>query len=148
MITEEYPIFPSAVSTGLVTRRYHESWDFYTTHLGFRTIEERQDWVRLLHPGGAQLILLREEADHTPAELVSACDGRGMWLTLDVADVLAERDQFELEGINTQEVPSKKWWREGSFAVTDPNGLLVIITQRSSLVKATKCERSITINAA
>lgn len=148
MITDEYPVFPSAVSTGLVTRRYYESWDFYTTHLGFRTVEERSDWVRLLHHGGAQLILLREEADHTPAELVSASDGRGMWLTLEVADVSAERDQIELEGICTQDVPSKKWWREGSFAVADPNGLLVIVTPRPSLVKTTKCERSVTVDAA
>ena len=148
MTTDDFPVFPAAFFSGLVTQFYYESWDFYTTHLGFRTIEEHNDWVRLMHPSGAQLILLQEEADHTPSNLVSACEGRGHWLTLEVADPAAERIVLESAGLTIDDVPSDKWWREGSYAVTDPNGVLVIITRRASLVKATKCERSVVINAA
>lgn len=148
MTTDDFPVFPSAFFAGLVTRLYFESWDFYTTHLGFRTVEERNDWVKLLHPGGAQLVLLREEADHTPAELVSACEGRGLWLTLEVADPMTERSALESAGLPVEEVPSEKWWREGSFAVADPNGVLVIIAPRASLVKTTRCESRAAISAA
>lgn len=134
MTTDDFPVFPAAFFAGLVTRRFFESWDFYTTHLGFRTIEEREVWVRLLHPGGAQLALLREEAGDTPAELVGAMEGRGCWLTLEVADAAAERAALESNGVPTQPTPAAKWWRDGSFAVTDPNGLLVILTPRPPLV--------------
>lgn len=135
MTTDDFPIFPSAFFAGIVTRRYAESWDFYTTHLGFRTIEEHDHWVRLQHPGGAQLVLLREEADQTPAELVSATEGRGHWLTLEVADAAAERSALRAEGLTVQPVPAARWWRPGTFAVQDPNGVLVIITPRMSLVR-------------
>ncbi len=148
MTTDDFPVFPSAFFAGLVTRLYFESWDFYTTHLGFRTVEERNAWVRLMHPSGAQLVLLQEEADHTPSELVTACEGRGLWLTLEVADVAVERNALALEGLAVQAVPSEKWWREGSFAVTDPNGVLVIIAPRASSVRATKCESRSAISAA
>ena len=108
MTTDDFPIFPSAFFAGIVTRHLEASWEFYTTHLGFHTTDERNAWVRLLHPGGAQLILLREEADHTPAALVSACEGRGMWLTLEVADVVAECRVLAEAGLRVQAVPAEK----------------------------------------
>jgi len=148
MTTDDFPVFPAAFFAGLVTRLYYESWDFYTTHLGFRTVEERNSWVRLIHPSGAQLILLEEEADHTPSGLVTACEGRGHWLTLEVADPAAERAVLESAGLTVDDVPSGKWWREGSYAVTDPNGVLVIITRRASLVKATPCEQPTLVTSA
>jgi catechol 2,3-dioxygenase-like lactoylglutathione lyase family enzyme len=91
--------------------------------------------VRLLHPGGAQLVLLREEADGTPAELVSATNGRGLWLTLEVADAAAERAAFEQAGVPLCDVPPGRWWRAGSFAVRDPDGVLVLIAPRPSGVR-------------
>jgi len=146
MTNDDFPIFPSAFFAGIVTRRYLESWDFYTTHLGFRTIEEHDHWVRLQHHGGAQLVLLREEADQTPAELVSATEGRGHWLTLEVADAAAERNALRAEGLTVQSVPVARWWRPGTFAVQDPNGVLVIITPRASLVR--KATTSIAVESA
>jgi catechol 2,3-dioxygenase-like lactoylglutathione lyase family enzyme len=136
MTSDDWPIFPTAFFAGLVTRHFLESWAFYTTHLGFRTTDERNAYVRLMHPGGAQLVLLREEADHTPAELVSANNGRGLWLTLEVADVATEREALGAAGLRLQSVPSEKWWPAGSFSVADPDGVLVIIAPRKSLVRA------------
>ncbi len=148
MTADDFPVFPSAFFAGVVTRLYYESWDFYTTHLGFRTVEERNAWVRLLHPSGAQLVLLEEEADHTPSELVCASVGRGLWLTLEVADVALERNALVSEGVPVQDVPSEKWWCEGSFAVTDPNGVLVIITRRASVVRTAPRESREVITSA
>jgi catechol 2,3-dioxygenase-like lactoylglutathione lyase family enzyme len=135
MTTEDFPVFPAAFYAGIVTARYHETWDFYTTHLGFRTVEECDHWVRLQHPGGAQLVLLREEAGHTPADLVSATRGHGWWLTLEVADPVAERAALRAAAVPVQAVPTARWWRPDSFAVRDPNGVLVILTPRASLVR-------------
>ena len=135
MTTEDFPVFPAVFHAGIVTARYHETWDFYTTHLGFRTVEERDHWVRLQHASGAQLVLLREEAGDTPADLVSASRGHGWWLTLEVADAAAERAALRNADVPVQSVPTARWWRAGSFAVRDPNGVLVIITPRASLVR-------------
>jgi catechol 2,3-dioxygenase-like lactoylglutathione lyase family enzyme len=135
MTTDDYPVFPAAFHAGIVTARYHETWDFYTTHLGFRTVEERDHWIRLQHVSGAQLLLLREEAGHTPADLVSANRGHGWWLTLEVADPGVERAALRDAGVPVHVVPTARWWRAGSFAVRDPNGVLVIITPRASLVR-------------
>lgn len=134
MNPEDYPVFPAVFFTGLVTARFFETWDFYTAQLGFRTVEERGAWVRLLHPGGAQLVLLQEEADETPAELVSATDGRGLWLTLEVADPATERMALTAAGVAVHVVPQRRWWRPGTFAVRDPNGVMIMVTPRPSLV--------------
>lgn len=135
MIQSDFPIFPAPFFAGLVTRRLFATWDFYTERLGFRTMAEGGGRVRLLHPGGAQLVLLQEETGATPAELVSATNGRGWWLTLEVADVTAERRELEAMGVAVQSLPCAGGWPVGTFAVSDPDGVLVVIAPRDSSTK-------------
>jgi len=56
----------AAFYPGLVTAKFYKTWDFYTEQLGFHTIEESEDSVRLAHPSGAQLAILRHETDRQP----------------------------------------------------------------------------------
>lgn len=135
MHPQDFPIYPSPFVTGLVTARLFESWDFYTERLGFRTVAEGQGCVRLLHPCGAQLVLICEESGMTPAALVSAVEGRGFWLALEVADVATERSDLETAGLGIEDVPAAPCWPEGSFAVTDPNGVNVIVMPRAGAVR-------------
>ncbi len=131
MHTHEFPVFPSPFVTGLVTARLFETWDFYTERLGFRTVAEGQGSVRLLHPCGAQLVLIGEESGMTPASLVSAVEGRGLWLALEVADAAGERSSLEEVGLTIEDMPAAPCWPDGSFAVSDPNGVNVIIMPRA-----------------
>ncbi|MBP6506097.1 MAG: VOC family protein [Opitutaceae bacterium] len=135
MNPDDFPLFPSPFFAGLVTHRFFSTWDFYTERLGFRTVAESGAGVRLLHPCGAQLGLMPAETGETPAELVSGTNGRGFWLTLEVADAAAERMRLAVEGVPAQILPETTCWPRGAFAVSDPNGVLVVIVQRASLVK-------------
>lgn len=131
MSPDEFPVFPAPLHTGLVTPRLFATWDFYTEHLGFRTVYERRGCVQLFHPCGARLTLLQEEAGIAPAELVSATNGRGIWLALEVADAGAERRRLGEAGLSLKDLPENGPWPAAAFAVSDPNGVLVIITPRS-----------------
>lgn len=131
MSPEEFSVFPAPFHAGLVTPRLFATWDFYTEHLGFRTVHERRGCVQLFHPCGARLTLLQEEAGIAPAELVSATNGRGVWLTLEVADAGAERRRLRTAGLSPADLPENGPWPPAAFAISDPNGVLVIITPRA-----------------
>lgn len=117
--------FPS-----VVTSRFYETWDFYTAHLGFRTQCEHDAYVHLVHPDGAQFGVLREEIDGLPAELVSATDGRGIWLNLEVPDADAAHERLRAAGVDIVEEPEDKPWGSRQLLVRDPNGVLVAISHR------------------
>jgi uncharacterized glyoxalase superfamily protein PhnB len=119
---EGVPFYP-----GLVTANFYETWDFYTTHLGFRTLVEDDVFVQLAHPAGAQLAILRHELDGPAPELVSATDGRGYWLNLDVADADAEHARLCAAGVEIVAPPTDKPWGERMFVVRDPNGVLIAL---------------------
>ncbi len=120
----------NGLHTSLVTRRFYDSWDFYTAILGFKTLCECDVYVHLQHPSGAQLGLLQEEVDGVPAELIPATDGRGFWLNLDVADADAEYTRLRALGVEISEPPQDRPWGERSFEVRDPNGVVIFIGHR------------------
>lgn len=120
------PFYPN-----LVTAKFYETWDFYTTFLGFRTVAECGVYVHLAHPGGAQLGVLKHETDGSPVELISATDGRGFWVNLDVADADAEHERLRTAGAPIVMPPEDKPWGERMFIVRDPNGVLISIAHRS-----------------
>lgn len=121
------PFYPS-----VVTGKFFETWDFYAAQLGFRTMCESDAYVHLAHPSGAQLGVLRHELDGLglPAELVSATDGRGFWLNLDVADADAEHARLCAAGVDIVEPPEDKPWGDRQFIVRDPNGVLISIAHK------------------
>lgn len=114
----------------LVTGKFYETWDFYSAILGFTTVHECGDYVHLTHPSGAQFGLLKHEVDGAPAELISAVEGRGFWLSLGVPDADAEFARLNSLGVPIVEPPQDKPWGERHFAVRDPNGVLVYISHK------------------
>ncbi len=119
------PFYPS-----LVTGKFSETWDFYTTHLGFRTLCESDFYVQLMHPGGAQIGLLRHELNVPAPELVCGTDGRGFWLNLDVADADAALARLAAAGVEIAAEIADKPWGDRQFVVRDPNGVLIAISHR------------------
>jgi catechol 2,3-dioxygenase-like lactoylglutathione lyase family enzyme len=133
---------------GLVTARFYETWDFYTERLGFRTLDEDDHRVLLGHPSGVRLGILRHETDEQHAELVSATDGRGFWLNLDVADVDAMYQS--LSEVNVLGVQPLAAGPRGArfFTVHDPNGVLIRIARAQPVASAWGEELEIAKNAA
>jgi catechol 2,3-dioxygenase-like lactoylglutathione lyase family enzyme len=122
---EGSPFYP-----GVVTAKFYETWDFYTTHLGFRTVCECDAYVQLRHPSGAQLGVMRHELpDQFPA-LVSAVEGRGFWLNLNVADADAEHARMVAADVEIVSPPEDKPWGERHFVVRDPNSVLISLGHR------------------
>ena len=122
------PFYP-----GVVTAKFFETWDFYTAQLGFRTLCECDFYVQLVHPGGAQIAVLRHELDGPIPELVSATDGRGFWLNLDVADADFEHGRLAAAGVDVVAAPEDKPWGDRQFVIRDPNGVLISIAHRAEV---------------
>jgi predicted enzyme related to lactoylglutathione lyase len=121
------PFYP-----GIVTARFFETWDFYTTHLDFGTVHESNSELRLVHVSGVQLAVLREETDGQPAELVSATTGRGLWLSLDVADAESVYSRLLDAGVAVASPLEESVGGVGKrFTVRDPNGVLIFVAQKS-----------------
>ena len=126
---------PVPFSTGLVTARFYETWDFYTSQLGFGTLHENDDRVQLVLPSGAQLTILREETDGYPPELIPATSGRGFWLAVEVDDALKEYARLRSAGVEIASILADKAG-ERTFSVRDPNGVLVFVVERTGRVGA------------
>lgn len=122
----------AAFYPSIVTARFFETWDFYAAHLGFRTVAECDFYVHLQHPSGAQIGILRHELNGDTPELVTATDGRGFWLNLDVADADAEYARLISAGVGIAAEIEDKPWGDRQFMVRDPNGVLVAIAHRVS----------------
>jgi predicted enzyme related to lactoylglutathione lyase len=120
------------LSFGLVTERFYETWDFYTEHLRFRTLEESDDALVLVHPSGVRLGILRHETDAANPERVSATDGRGFWLNLAVEDVEAEFEHLSKAGALVVHALGAGEHTSPSFTLRDPNGVLIFVTQETA----------------
>ncbi len=134
-LTESRGSAPASARTfypGFVTARFYETWDFYTEKLGFRTVCEWDVYVRLQHTCGAELVILKEETDGQLSELISACDGRGFWLNMEVPDAEAEYHRLDATDVDIAYPLEEKPWGDRQFVVRDPNGILVFVTQRAT----------------
>lgn len=120
----------TAFFPGIVSADFFGTWDFYCAHLGFKTVAECDYYVQLMHPSGAQIAVLRHELDGPIPELVSATDGRGVWLNLTVADADAEHARLGAAGLQIVAPPEDKPWGERMFVIRDPNGVLITLSHR------------------
>jgi predicted enzyme related to lactoylglutathione lyase len=118
---------------GLVTAKFYETWDFYTEQLGFRTLDESDDRVRLIHASGAQLGILRHETDEQHSELVSATDGRGVWLSLEVTDIGELYEKLSHADVPIMQPLDRGPRNSESFVIRDPNGVLIFVTSASAV---------------
>lgn len=129
------PAAARAFYPGLVTARFYETWDFYTTHLGFRTVAEHDHYVHLVHPDGPQLGVLRHETDGQEAELICATRGTGFWINLAVDDADVAYVRLRAAGVSVGPPPEDKPWGERQFLVRDPNGVLIYLAQHIERAK-------------
>jgi catechol 2,3-dioxygenase-like lactoylglutathione lyase family enzyme len=115
---------------GIVTGLFYDTWDFYTTYLGFRTVAEHDTYVHLVHPDGPQLGLLREETDGQESELICATRGTGFWINLEVPNADEAYARLKDAGVPISHPPENKPWGERQFLVRDPNGVLIYLAQK------------------
>jgi len=83
----------------------------------------------LVHPSGVRLGILRHETDATNPERVSATDGRGFWLNLEVEDLQAEFERLRGAGAPLVQALGPGQQTSPSFTLRDPNGVLIFVSQ-------------------
>jgi catechol 2,3-dioxygenase-like lactoylglutathione lyase family enzyme len=110
---------------------YERSLEFYRDELGLRV---SGGWDRapgdrgaLLEAAGGIIEILEGPGDpHAPHE---AGPPRGGWIAIEVDDVDRAYQQAAARGVAMDEGLEDKPWGHRSFAVRDPDGMLVVLFQ-------------------
>ena len=120
------------LNAGIITPHLQETKEFYTSVLNFGIAYE-SDWFILFDTPGKkdQLAFLQPEHPSQQPIFKSKFDGRGIFLTIEVDDVL-----FEYVRVKSFQVPvevelRKEEWGDHHFSIIDPNGIGIDIVQYS-----------------
>ncbi len=121
-LLDAYPI--------IVTDRVRECRDFYTRWLGFQVAFEASWFVYLASGGERPHGIAFMAADH-PSQPPGpeTFTGKGMFLTLQVADAALEFDRLRKAGVSMAYALRDEPWGQRRFALLDPAGTWVDIVQ-------------------
>lgn len=114
------------LNAGIVTSKLKESRDFYIRVLNFGVTFEN-DFYMLLHTPGHQAevaFLLPDHASQQPL-FQPAFAGKGMFFTIEVADVDAEYKRIKALGVPIAVALRDEPWGDRHFAIVDPNGVAI-----------------------
>jgi catechol 2,3-dioxygenase-like lactoylglutathione lyase family enzyme len=112
------------LNAGIITAKLAESKIFYTEILGFGVSFENEFYL-LLHTPDKQAeisFLLPEHASQQPL-FKTAFNGKGMYLTIEVADVDKVYEAIKAKGADIKIAIRNEPWGDRHFALQDPNGV-------------------------
>ena len=112
----------------ITTEKITESRDFYVDHLGFSLVFE-QDWYVHLSNGDFQLAIMLPDHPSQPPLFQGAYPGKGLILSFETDDAAAAYEQFKAKGLDLKLDLRREDWGEIHFALEDPSGVAVNITQ-------------------
>ena len=122
-LEDAYPI--------VVTDKLAECRDFYTRRLGFNIGFEASWFVYLLSAGDQPRAIAFMAADHPSRPPgPETLSGKGMFLTLQVADVTAEFKRLSGTGVPIAYALRDEPWGQRRFGLVDPNGMWVDVVQQ------------------
>lgn len=107
---------------GIITNKLQESKEFYTKNLDF-SIKFENEWFVLLERGERELAFMQPNLEFQNPIFRGEYGGRGMWLTVEVADVEAEYERIQNLGVPIVVELRTEEWGETHFSVADPNGI-------------------------
>ena len=108
--------------------------EFYRTHLGFglgTSWPEDAPTFALLTRDGISLQFFVPANQSALPSRTAAPDDRPM-ITLDVSDARAFQAQLTKSGVAVEWGPEVYWYGRREFAIRDPNGYLVILSEETS----------------
>jgi len=120
------------LNAGIITERLTETRDFYVNTLGFGVTFENEFYVLLHTPGGKSEIsfLLPNHPSQQPL-FHAPFPGKGVYLTLEVADVDTLYDELKRKGVTIRIALRDEPWGDRHFAIEDPNGVGIDIVTYS-----------------
>lgn len=107
---------------GIVTSRLLESKEFYTKNLGF-SVKFENEWFVLLERDGRELAFMQPNLEFQNQIFRGEYGGKGLWLTVEVADVEAEYKRIQNLGVPIVVELRQEDWGETHFSIADPNGI-------------------------
>ena len=118
----------------ITTPALFEARDFYVTHFGFDVLFEASWFVYLSGTGdgetrGATLAFMHPDHPSNPPG-PEAFDGRGMILTVEVADASSVFDRVVKGGAPIVHPLTDEEWGQRRFMTRDPAGILVDVVQQ------------------
>lgn len=112
------------LNAGIITSKIAESKKFYTEILGFGVTFENDFYLLLHTPDASSSIsfLLPEHASQQPL-FRPAFNGKGVYLTIEVANVDELYQQLMAKGARVLIDIRNEPWGDRHFAIQDPNGV-------------------------
>ena len=104
-----------------------KSKEFYTETLNFEVVHQN-DWYLHLRSGGDEQVEIGFVASNHPSQpaiFQPVFDGKGVFYSLDVADVDAEYRKMKTAGVPIRLELREEPWGERHFAIADPNGVIL-----------------------
>jgi uncharacterized glyoxalase superfamily protein PhnB len=114
-----------------ITKELKASKEFYTTWLDFDVVFEASWFVYMQTKGERKLTLaLIDEKHPSTPPAYGAFNGRGSFLTLQVANATALYEMLKKKNAPISYPLTKEDWGQLRFGMTDPNGLYVDIVEQ------------------
>lgn len=112
------------LNAGIITSKLKESREFYTHVLNFGVTFENEFYL-LMHTPGHQAEVAFMLPDHASQQALfqPAFGGKGVFFTLEVADVDAEYTRIKALGVPIAMALRDEPWGDRHFAIVDPNGV-------------------------
>lgn len=112
------------LNAGIITDKLEETKAFYTGVLGFG-IRFENDFYLLMHTPAstAELSFLLPNHPSQQPIFQSPFQGKGVYLTIEVADVDALYEAIKTKGIPIELELRNEPWGDRHFAIVDPNGI-------------------------
>jgi catechol 2,3-dioxygenase-like lactoylglutathione lyase family enzyme len=132
--TKETPMPVRDLYPLITTPAHVEARDFYVTHFGFEVAFQASWFVYLIgqpdgDSRGATLAFMHPDHPSNPPGPESF-DGRGMILTVEVADASAAFERLSLAGAPILHPLTDEAWGQRRFMTRDPAGVLVDVVQQ------------------
>lgn len=112
------------LNAGIITSKIQESKSFYTRVLNFGVTFENEFYLLMHTPdNGSQIAFLLPEHPSQRPVFQTAFGGKGVFLTIEVADVDAEYKRIKALNVPVEIELRDEPWGDRHFAVIDPNGV-------------------------
>jgi uncharacterized glyoxalase superfamily protein PhnB len=112
----------------ITTRKLQESKHFYTHFFNFSVVFEN-DWYLHLAHGAFQLAFMLPDHCSQHDIFKPAFNCKGLTLSFEIDDVVEQQQRFSEAGLEIKMDLQEEEWGELHFALCDPNGLVVNVTQ-------------------
>ncbi len=116
---------------GIVSEKLEATRDFYCSYFGFQAVFDAPCYLHLRGSNGEQLGVMAATAEAGQREFESPTSGSGLWISLTVEDVDAAYERLKGEGLLFREAPTDQPWGERTCVTSDPNGVLIYVSQQT-----------------